>query len=391
MIERQLKKRILKLISHFPAVAILGARQVGKTTLAKMLMNELPRENIYLDLENPSDLARLENVLAFFNANQDKCVIIDEVQRKPDLFPVLRSVIDQHRIPARFILLGSANPDLILSSSETLAGRIVYTELSPFNFSEIHHLTSITNHWLKGGFPEPFLMKDEDIWNEWFNSFIMTYIERDLPRWGLITSPQYLLRFVTMLAHTHGQLLNKTNYAKSLEVSIPTISNYIHYLENAFIIRSLQPFFINLKKRLVKSPKVYLRDIGLLHHLLRINDYNTLLGHPVIGRSWEGYVIEQIMSVLGSKFEYFFYRTQDGAECDLIITEKFHPIACVEIKFTEAPKKTKSLTITIQDIGSKNNFIVIPECTSPYPMEENLTVCNLEQFFELFEKALSHL
>jgi len=383
MIERQLKTRILKLVEHFPAVAILGARQVGKTTLAKMLMSELSKENRYLDLENPADLARLENPLAFFQANQDRCLIIDEIQRKPELFPILRSVIDQHRVPGRLILLGSANPVLIKLSSETLAGRIVYTELTPFHFLEIKKLANITNHWLFGGFPEPFLMTDKNIREEWFNAFIMTYIERDLPLMGLTTSSPSLLRFVTMLSHTHGQILNQSTYAKSLELSVPTIAKYLGYLESAFLIRRLHPFYKQVKKRLVKSPKVYLRDSGLLHHLHKINDYHKLLGHPLIGHSWEGYIIEQIISMLSNRYEYFFYRSQDGAECDLVITEKFNPVACVEIKFAAAPKKTKSITIAVQDIQASKNFVIIPDCSEPYPLDQRIQVCSLEQFFEL--------
>ena len=384
MVERHLKQRILRLAGHFPVIAILGARQVGKTTLAKMLMGELGKKVVYLDLENPADLAKLDNAWYFFQTNQDSCLIIDEVQRRTELFPILRSAIDQFRKPARFILLGSASPELMRQSSETLAGRIVYTELTPFTFPEIHKISGQNFHWLCGGFPEPFLMTDSEIRKEWFTSFIRTYLERDLPALGLNTSALQLLRFVTMLAHTHGQILNKSNLAKALELSVPTISNHGDFLEKAFLIRTLRPYFVNLKKRLVKSSKVYIRDSGLLHHLLRIEDYNSLLGHPAVGHSWEGYVIEQIASTLGDKFEYHFYRTQDGAECDLLITEQFKPLACVEIKFTSTPKKTKSLTVAVQDLKTDKNFIVIPECLDPYPLDENVMVCSLEQFLRQF-------
>jgi uncharacterized protein len=377
MIQRILKGRLKKLCNHFPAIAILGARQVGKTTLAKVMMDELPKESIYIDLENPSHLARLENKLAFFSANAEKCIVIDEVQRMPDLFPVLRSVIDMNREPCRFILLGSASPELAHLSSETLAGRIVYTELSPFLYDEIKNMASLQTHWLKGGFPEPFQIKDDDIREEWLNSFILTYIERELPSFGLSTSFQNLSRFFSMLSHTHGQLLNKSTYSKSLELSVPIIAKYLDYLESAFIIRTLQSFFINIKKRLSKTPKVYIRDSGLLHHQLKIMDYNSLLGHPGVGHSWEGYIIEQVISTLGNKYEYFFYRTQDGAECDLIICERYSPIACVEVKFSSSPKKTKSLTTAINDIKTEKNYIVIPDCKDPYPLDKNLIVCDL--------------
>lgn len=385
MIERQLKTRILKLISNIPSVAILGARQAGKTTLAKMIMPELKKETLYLDLENPVDIVKFENAVPFISANQEKCLIVDEVQRKPELFPILRSMIDQHRKPGRFLLLGSASPNLLKLSSETLAGRIVYTELTPFNALEIPQDAPTSRHWIYGGFPEPFLMQDDEIRQEWFNSFLITYIERDLRLLGLSPTSMNILKFVTMLAHSHGQLINRSTFARSLDVSVNSISSYLHYLENTFFIRNLPPFHKNLKKRLVKSPKIYVRDTGLLHHLLRIKDYNTLIGHPILGNSWEGYVIEQIISVLGNKFEYSFYRSQDGSECDLVISEKFTPIAAVEIKFSSAPKKSKGLTVALQDIQAPQNFIIVPDCAAAWPLAENLTVCNLKQFFQLLQ------
>lgn len=387
MVSRLLESKIVELIEHFPAVAILGARQVGKTTLAKMLIKKLPMETIYLDLENPLDWVRLENAITFLKANQEKCVVIDEVQRRVDLFPILRSVIDEYRKPGRFLLLGSANPMLRQESAETLAGRIVNTELTGLNILEIRNHVPLEHHWLWGGFPEPLLMKDPVIRIEWFKAFVMTYIERDLRMLGLTAESQNLLRFLTMVAHAIGGILNKSTFAKSLGTSVPTISKYIDYLVNSFILRLLTPYHTNVKKRLVKSPKIYLRDSGLLHYLLRIHEFNDLMGHPIVGHSWEAYVIEQIVSVLGDQFEYFFYRTQEGAECDLVIAEGFRPTISVEIKFTNTPQKTKSLTFALQDLQTKRNFVVIPECSTPYPMDKHITVCNLEQFFEMIEFA----
>jgi len=251
---------------------------------------------------------------------------------------------------------------------------------------EISSVSNMQNHWLRGGFPEPFFIEDDNIRDEWFNSFIMTYIERDLSVLGLRASSPTMYRFISMLAHGHGQVLNKSTLAKSLEISVPMVSQYLNFLENAFLIRSLRPFFINLRKRLVKSPKIYLRDSGILHHLLRINDFNSLLGHPILGHSWEGYVIEQIISVLGNRYEYFYYRTQDGAECDLVITEKFTPVSCVEIKFTDSPKKTKSLTIAIKDVGTDKNYVIVPDAGESYELDENLVVCGLEDFLESWGK-----
>ena len=378
MIKRTLEKKLLKLANHFPALALLGPRQVGKTTLAKMLMQQLPKPSLYFDLENPLDLARLENPLSFFQSNKDKCIIIDEVQHKPELFATLRSMIDEHRVPTRFILLGSASPALLRQSSESLAGRIVYIELTPLLLEEISVLETKEYHWLYGGFPEPFLIKDAEIRTAWYQSFVRTYLERDLPSLGLNTSPIWLRRFFMMLAHSHGQLLNKANLSKSLEISQTTITTYLDFFQNAYLTRTLPPYHANLKKRLIKTQKVFIRDSGILFHLLNISDYNSLLGHPIVGHSWEGYVIEQIIANLGDEFDYYFYRTHDGAECDLVITRNLSPVACVEVKFTSAPKKTKSLTIAVQDINAPHNYVVIPEKTEPFMLDEKVTACSLE-------------
>ena len=377
MIERTLKSKLIHLSNHFSVVAIHGARQVGKTTLARMIIPELTKPTIYLDMENPADLNRLTNAEEFFKSNQNSCVIIDEIQRQPTLFPLLRSVIDHNRVPGRFILLGSVSPNLIELSSETLAGRIVFLELNPFNILEIEDQTSRQTHWLRGGFPEPFLEEADEIRSEWFKSFMMTYIERDLSILGFSPDRLTFQRFMYMLAHGHGQIMNKSTFGKSLELSIPTITKYLSYLEYAYMIRVLPPFYVNLKKRLVKSPKVYYRDSGLLHHLMLIKDYNALLQHPILGNSWEGYIIGQITSVLGSEYEYFFYRTQDGSECDLVITKNFQPVACVEVKFTSTPKINRGLTIAIQDLKTTENYIVIPECSKSYRLSDTLEVCDL--------------
>lgn len=385
MIDRLLQNRILSLLKFFPAVAILGPRQSGKTTLAKMVMDDLDRESFYLDLENPLDQSQLTNTLAFFKANKEKCVIIDEIQRNPELFPVLRSVIDEDRKPGRFILLGSASPELLFMSSETLTGRIVYLELNPFLFCEIKNLKPNTDHWMSGGFPQPFLTDDREFRKEWFKSFFTTYIERDLRLLGLNANTQNLSRFFMMLAHQSGNILNKSSLSKSLELNLATISNYLNYFERAFLIRVLRPWHQNIKKRLVKSPKVYIRDSGLLHYLLDINDYNSILGHPIIGNSWEGYIIEQVIGCLGDDYGYYYYRTQDGTECDLLITKGITPYCCIEVKFTSTPRMTRSFTTCISDMGTKNNYIIIPECPQTFSISDNITVCNIEGFFSEFE------
>ncbi|MBU2650699.1 MAG: ATP-binding protein [Bacteroidetes bacterium] len=380
MIERSLQSRILKLLEHFPAVAIVGPRQIGKTTLAKSLISSIAKETIYLDLELPLDANILSNPQVFFQNNPDKCIILDEIQRIPELFPVIRAVIDQHRVPGRFIILGSASPELLKQSSETLAGRIVYTELSGLLVNEVNEIQKTNELWIKGGFPEPFLMNDQEFISEWHHSFLLTYFERDLPLLGLKTDTSLLRRLLQMLAYNQGMLLNLANYSKSLGISSPTISRYIDFFENAFIIRLLQPWHLNIRKRLVKSPKTYLRDSGILHHLFGIQSYNKILGHPVLGYSWEGFVIEQIINASRPGISFSFYRTAEGAECDLVLSRGMEILACVEVKFTDAPKTTRSLTTAIQDLQSENNFIIVPDTPEPYILKENVTVCNLWQF-----------
>jgi len=388
MVERLLKNRLLSVIEFFPAVAILGSRQAGKTTLAKMVMNFLHRESFYLDLENPLDRSRLTNPLAFFSANKEKCIIIDEIQRNPELFPILRSVIDEDRKPGRFILLGSASPELLFISSESLTGRIVYLELTPFLFCEIKKLKQDNDHWIRGGYPQPFLSDNSNFRKEWFKSFLTTYIERDLRLLGLNANTQNLSRFFIMLAHQSGSILNRSSLSKSLELNLATISNYLSYFEKGYLVRVLQPWYQNIKKRLVKSPKVYIRDTGLLHYLLGINDYNSVLVNPIVGHSWEGYVIEQVIGCLGDEYGYYYYRTQDGTECDLLIINGIRPVCCIEAKFSSEPRMTRSFTTCISDLGTKNNFIVIPNCLHSFNISENITVSDLEGFFKEFEKQI---
>lgn len=384
MITRLLENKIVSVLKHFPAVAILGARQTGKTTLSKMIMDSIPKECIYIDLENPEDIAMLTDPLSFFNANEEKCIILDEIQRKPDLFPLLRSVIDKNRKPARFIILGSASSELLFMSSETLTGRIVYKEMTPFVFPEINKNIVIHDHWLYGGFPQPCLINDDEFRQNWFRSFFTTYVERDFRLLGLNANPDNLSRFFMMLAHSNGNVMNKNTFSKSLELNQPTISNYLQYFERAFLLRILPSWHYNLKKRLVKSPKTYIRDSGLLHYLLRIKDYNSLLGHYVLGNSWEGYIIEQIIACLDRGFDYYYYRTQDGTECDLIITDNVKPISCIEIKFTSTPKRTKGFLTSIKDLETNANFLIIPECRQPYKIDPKITVCDLPQFLMNF-------
>jgi predicted AAA+ superfamily ATPase len=386
-VKRNLEAKILLHLKHFPAIAILGPRQSGKTTLVKEIRKKLKKESIYLDLENPSDIGALTHPVELFNSVFQKIIIIDEIQRKPDLFPVLRSVIDNHRTNGRFILLGSANPQLLFLSNETLAGRIVYLELTPFEHTEIENLSDFRDHWIRGGFPYPFLHSDNDIRKEWFKSFISAYIERDLRMLGLNTSVTNLQRLFQMLAASQGSVLNSSNLANSLGISSPSVSNAISFFERSFMVRFLQPWYANIGKRLIKSSKIYIRDSGIANYLLGILTYEDLLRHPMRGNLWESYIVEDIINTLGDRYQYYFYRTADGAECDLLLFKGETCIAAVDAKFTPHPQKTRSMAVTINDLHPKCAFYIIPECQVSYALSDNQYVATPWQFPALI-KAL---
>ncbi len=373
-------------MDNFPAVAILGPRQVGKTTLAKSLERNLPHESLYLDLENPLDVSALSAPMEFFRSHKHKTVIIDEIQRMPELFPVLRSAIDENRTNGRFLLLGSASSELLWMSNETLAGRLIYTELSPFTVNEIIEIADYRNHWFRGGYPVPFLMADDQLRREWFNSFLLGYVERDLPVLGLGSPPGEVRRILQMLAIRSGNLLNISQISKAMEISVTKLKSIIDYFERSFIVRRLYPWHYNLNKRLIKSPKIYIRDSGQLHHMLNIHSFEDVLRHPNLGYSWEGYIIEQICNNLDKRFDFYFYRTADGAECDLLLTRGMKVMACIEIKFTEYPKLSKGFTQVINDLGTKNNYLIIPNLKVPYRLGINILVTDLLNFLNLEEK-----
>ncbi len=385
MVSRILSQGLPEIIGYFPVTGIIGPRQVGKTTLCKSLVEIIRKEVVYLDLENPRDLARLTDPVLFFERNLYKCVILDEIQRRKDLFPVLRAMVDKNRVPARFVILGSASPDLIRDSSESLAGRIAYNELTPFNILEVKNIEGyiFENHWLKGGFPDAYLAPTQDLTFLWFDNFIKTYIERDLPLLGLSADISIIRRLWTMAAHMHGSLLNLESLSRSLQLSANTIKRYISFMENAFLIRQLRPFSINIKKRLVKSPKIYVRDSGILHHLLSIGSWDDLLSYPLFGNSWEGYVIEQICQLLSKKYEAYFYRTHEGAECDLLLTKTGKPEIGIEIKYSSSPKISRGMKQSFSDLQTQLNYIIIPE-TDEYMISENIRVCSLVTFIEKY-------
>lgn len=366
----------------FPAVGLIGPRQCGKTTLARQIQAEMGPKAVYYDLEDPADYSRFADTGLLLNNLSAKTIIIDEIQRRPELFSVLRSVIDKNRKNGRFLLLGSASPEMIRGASESLAGRIAYIEATPFHLSELSQDNETENkHWLRGGFPGSWLARNNSNAQTWMAAFARTFIERDLNTlFGTTFEPSLMFRLWRMLAHHHGQIWNAASFAKGLDISPVTVNRYADYLEGAFMVRKLQPWSANTGKRLTKSPKLYLRDPGILHYLLGISDRNTLLNHPSVGYSWEGYVIEQICSRLPENTFPFFYRTHDGAEMDLVIVKGVKPVACVEVKLTTAPSVSRGMTQSIMDLGCKNNYIITPGEAEQWKIREDITVYGLRDF-----------
>ncbi|MEK7253598.1 MAG: ATP-binding protein, partial [Bacteroidota bacterium] len=359
-ISRAHEPHIQKLLSYFPAVAIVGARQVGKTTLAKTLAKNMEAAFSYLDLEDERDRVKLAaDPHFFFKRNENQCVVLDEVQQMPEIFRLLRGVIDENRRPGRFILLGSASPELLRQTSESLAGRIAYVELPPLNFLEVRATHDWQTHWFRGGFPDSLLAPDDALSLQWRRNFIRSYLERDLPLLGLSADPALVRRFWQMLAAEHGGIWQGEKFARSLGVSGATVKRYLEFLENAFLVSSLEPWFVNVSKRIVKSSKIYQCDSGILHAWLDFNKMDDLLGNAILGNSWEGYVIEQIKAVAGDHLSYFFYRTHHGAEFDLVLVKGGNPVAGVEVKFSATAAVQKGFYIAAEDLGTKQNFVVV--------------------------------
>ena len=374
-------KKLTELGSEFPVIGIIGPRQIGKTTISKELGKLLNKETIYFDLERPSDIDRLADAEFTLSQYADKCVIIDEIQVKPDLFPLLRALVDEKRKPLRFIILGSAAPFLIRDTSESLAGRIAYIELGGFNITETKQIVDLNTHLFRGGFPLSLLAKTDKASQNWLDNFIQTYTERDLPQLGLPASPIVIRRLLEMIAWQHGNLLNSNSLGKSLGVSYHTLNKYLDFLEGAFLITRLQPFHYNIKKRLVKSPKIYLNDVGVMHRLLRLQSYDQLLGSPFAGASWEGFVIDQIKHWKPSDIDLYFYRAHTGAEVDLVLVKGLQPIATVEIKFSSSASLTKGFLNSTETLGTQSNFVILPQADN-YKIKENIEVCDLEYFLE---------
>jgi len=372
-IERIITTKIKEKLGSIPGVVILGPRQCGKSTLAKAMISEIGGA-VYLDLERPSDVSKLRDPEAFFSLNSDKLICLDEIQRAPELFPVLRSVMDENKQNGQFIILGSASPALIQQSSETLAGRISYFELTPFLLKEVsddHHLKTLRRLWLRGGFPRSYLASNEKESFEWRLDFIRTFLERDIPQLGFRTPAKTLDRFWRICSHLHGQLLNSSKLGESMGVSHHTVRSYVDMLEQSFVLRVLQPYESNLKKRLIKSPKIYIRDSGILHALLGIENHNDLLGHPVYGASWEGLVIENILPLLPN-WKASFYRTSSGSEIDLIL-EKGNKRVAIECKGATSPSLSRGFWNAVSEVKFQEVWVIAP-IKEAYPIENGVMV-----------------
>ncbi|MBC7774068.1 MAG: ATP-binding protein [Phycisphaerae bacterium] len=380
MIYRSVTKSILDDLAFFPVVAIVGPRQAGKTTLAKTLDVPEKKQVLYLDLEWEEDRAKLADAGTYLLQHEDKCVIIDEVQIMPQIFPILRSLVDRKRESARFILLGSASPELLRNSAESLAGRIAYHELSPFSLIEVAKENILRQHWYRGGFPDAFLAPDDERARAWLTQFSTTFVERDLVQViGKEANAANMLRFVRMLGHYQGKMLNISELSNSLNLASQTINRYLDLLEGSFLTRRLEPYFENIGKRLTKTPKFYYRDAGFYHAVARLRDREDLYASPAVGASWEGYVIEQIYQMAGKSCEYLFYRTQNGAEVDLLLLTPRSEKVCIEIKYSNAPNISRGFYSSLEDLKPKHSYIITPD-SERVVRSDGITIINIIDF-----------
>ena len=385
MIERRHKRDILHFLEETPAVALLGPRQVGKTTLARAIAAETP-DCLYLDLENPEDAARLADPGRYLGLHADRLVILDEIQRMPELFRLLRGQIDERRRQGRqsrqFLLLGSASDALLRQSSESLAGRIVYRELPGLDALEVG-----VEHdplWIRGGFPDSFTHRSDAASARWRLNFIRTCLERDIPQLGVRVPAETLRRFWTMLGHRQGGLLNASELARSLDVSVPAVTRYVDLLSDLMLVRRLPPWFANVGKRLVKSPKIYIRDSGILHSLLGLGTLDGVLSHPVVGASWEGFVIENVIAAAPFGTDASFYRTRAGAEVDLLLHLPDRRLWAIEVRRSAAPRASKGFELAAADLRADERFVVHPG-REPFPLSGTTTAIPLADLMERLE------
>jgi len=390
MITKRLENQLVAAINRSPSVLLIGPRQIGKTTLARQIETVFP--SIYIDLEKRTDLLKISDIHAFHQENKDKLIILDEVQRTPEIFAEIRGIIDEQRRAGnknkQFLFLGSASLDLLRQTSEPLAGRISLLELHPIDVIEYHRANTgdINTLWLRGGFPESLLTPSDEESMVWRQNFIRTYLERDIPQFGPRIPAETLYRFWAMLANLQGCPMNAAPLSKNLEVSQPTIRRYLDLMVDLMLVRRLSPWSNNLNKRLLKSPKLYVRDSGITHALLQIRDFNSLLGHPVQGGSWEGFVIENICSVLPYHVRPYYYRSQAGAEIDLIL--EFSPAEkwSIEIKRSSVPVISKGFYIAADDIKATRRYVVYSG-QDKFSIGKNTMAISLKEIMEEVEKA----
>jgi len=377
MIERRIHNQLQAAIALNPAVGLLGPRQVGKTTLALEVGGTRP--SVYLDLEDPSDRAKLADAKSYLQEHTDKLVILDEVHRAPEIFQTLRGLIDegrrQGRSGAQYLLLGAASVDLLKQSGETLAGRISYLELASLDVTEVS--ANETNRlWMRGGFPSSFLAQSDGDSLNWREDFIRTYLERDVPQFGSRIPAETLRRFWTMLAHNQAGLFNAAALAEGLGIDGKTVARYLDLLVDLLLVRRLPAWYRNVGKRLVKSPKVFIRDTGIAHALLRIGDREQLLGHPVVGASWESFVIESLIAAAPRHTEANFYRTSNGNEIDLVLTLPGEKLWAIEIKLSSAPKVGRGFYRACEDLQPEKRFVIYPG-SERYPLNTEIEVIGL--------------
>ncbi len=379
---RKIQEDVIVGLRNNPVTAIIGPRQVGKTSLAKHIIGELEIDSIYLDLERPSDLLKLENAEWFLSQQKGKLICLDEIQRKEDLFPLIRSLVDEWGGNGHFLILGSASRQMIKQSSESLAGRISYKEMSPFLYSELNLEITVEDYLVKGGFPRSILVEDNQASFEWREDFVTTFLERDLLFWSGF-STQTMRRLWQMLAFVNSQIVNYEVFSKSLGISPGTVKNYIDLLASTFMLSLLPPYAGNTRKRLVKRPKVYLNDTGIVHSLLGIVDFNQLVGSPALGGSWETLVLMNLKGHF-SKADFSFYRTSNGAEMDIVMRfmDKVYAIEC---KVNQQPKLTRGAWNAIEDIKPDYTFIVAPVKES-WSVKEGVDVVSIDDLIERITK-----
>lgn len=386
MITRRLRALIEDRLRHMPGVVLLGPRQVGKTTLARQIAAQRKTRALYLDLERPVDRRRLQDADAFLRAQAGKLVIIDEIHRAPDLFATLRGIIDDRRAAGdragHFLLLGSAALDLMHQASESLAGRVAYLDLGPIDVLELpHQVGDVDLLWTRGGFPESLLAPDDATSLEWRRAFIRSYLERDVPMFAPRMPAEAIGRLWTMLAHGQATPLKQSSLASALEVSTPAVSRYIDLLVDLLLVRRLRPWSGNVGKRLVRAPKVYIRDSGLVHSLLDLAGWEDILGHPVVGASWEGFVIENLIAAAGERRTPYFYRTEDGSEVDLVFERGGSVELAIEIKRSTAPTLSRGFGLALKVLEPTQAYLVHGG-TESWPMSSQVTAISVRELMQ---------